>query len=266
MGQQRRIVLLNNDCYKNLQGSFGSPFIMPTSQAGALQITSSDADTAVMAIDLATGASVGEHWVAELSHDANVARTWPAGWTQIFDFTGTAANGISTEARYIEISAGNVSDTQIVVSAAGAESYIAFCRRLEGMASATGAGNGVISTANPDPPLVSASGYQITYAITGFSAKRGSTPVSATAPTDFVIDGATATGGANGMTGGTADDDIASASSVDPGTWGHGLGNRQSIAYTMIFEDATASAPAGGLSIPLAMANYRIRRTGNLSN
>lgn len=217
---------------------------MPTTQVGGTIITELDGNTTAFIVDLpTTGVSAGEHWVIELMHDSNDARTWPSGWTQIHVINGTAANNISSESRFTLISAGNVSDTSITVSAAGAESYIAFASRYEEMASATGAGTGTVSTSTPNPPLVSANGWEGTHARTGFAAKRGQTAVSATPPSGYTLDVQTNTGGTGGMSGATGFDTITSASSEDPGTWATSLGGRQTHAWTIFFEDAEATTP-----------------------
>lgn len=217
---------------------------MPTTQVGSTVRSESDADTAAFVVALTTtGASVGEHWVVELMHDSNDTRTWPTGWTQIHVVNGTAANNMSSESRFTLISAGNVGDSTMTITPSGSESYVAFATRYEGMTSATGLGTGTVSTANPNPPLVSAAGWQATYARSGIGVKRGTGTISATPPTGFALEDQVVTGGSNGMGGATSDDTITSASSLDPGTWGHGLGGRQTHAWTILFEDAEATTP-----------------------
>ena len=210
-------------------------------------------------INLPGSVAVDEAVVVVVNSDGDTVWTWPGtgddAWTQIAITTGAGNNNVSCEIRARIATAGNQGDTTVAITGDN-ESHVSFAFRVSdlenGINSVEAAMGAVATTANPDPPSLDPSwSANSTLWFTGMAKKRANQTWDASPEPTTPSPGWTlqdvypdSVGSSSGTSGGIAVDNGIDAASVDPGTWAPGFGSRQTIAWTLAFEDATGGPPA----------------------
>lgn len=205
-------------------------------------------------VNLPSGIASGHLLIVAISMDGNTTLTWPAGWTTLSGPTNSGGDG-TLEVRYRVADGTEGSSISITTAASEACSYITW--RITGWhgTSAPEAGTpGTGSTANPDPPSVTASwgsDDNLFLVILGWGASNLNISGYPSNYSDNQITDAANNGGIGGIAAATRN----LASDTDnPGTFT--LGATTWVANTIVIRPAAAGAAGHPASRRLGLFEY----------